>query len=288
MVAKLSLQLFTPGGLSDADCETIRRSYSSYHGTGDLSHVRHVEFWLDHNSEAFKGYRRWVDTAIASSELPPALATLIFLHWYAVAGWESGVLIEVVAARQNGATKAQVLEMLAYAYIHAGPMGMSRVAEQSSAYLKNWTETTAENVQWPPGWGADPAAFKSGLDFSQADFTADETDRLLDWFRRHHGEVPSYVRFLAKWNPRGLKSFRNRYESAVKTLPKQIAPLATFLSAGILGESEAMRRAAFQARFYGVTRAQMLPVIQSTMIHNGDLSMSKVADVMDKMLDDWP
>jgi hypothetical protein len=275
-----------PGPLSDAEIERIRQWYGEHHGEGNLDRARFIAFWLDHDSAVVKSYRRWVQTALAG--VPNTVAALTVLHTYTVLGWDSGAQYELIAALKYGATRAQALEALAYAFIHAGPMGMGRVAPLCDEYLKKWDGSASQAASWPDGWAPDPAAFRSGIDLASPGMTADEIDRVFHWYNANQGEVPSHIRFLARWNPGSLKSMRNRFESCIVTLPKQIVPLMTFNTAAILREPAAMRRAAHQARLYGVKRSHMLPMLQVAMVYTGDMGSEAIADVLAPMFDNWP
>src|SRR3546814_12457171 len=76
----------------------------------------------------------------------------------------------------------------------------------------------------PKGWAPDIQAFRSGLDFSTVDLTADEKAKLYDWYLRTIGEIPPYVRFMAEHRPRLLKTHRARIENMLYVLPKQMWP----------------------------------------------------------------
>ena len=207
-------------------------------------------------------------------------------------GWEAGAQYELIAALKYGASRAQVLEAMAFAFIHAGPMGMGRVAPLCDEYLKKWegreSDLAAQPAAWPAGWAADPAAFRSGIDLASASLDDAEKQQVFDWYETHQGEVPRHIRFLAQWSPDGLKAMRNRFESCIVTLPKQIVPLMMFNTAAVRGEPAAMRRAAYQARRYGVRRSHLLPILQIAMVYAGDMGSEAITDSVAPLFDDWP
>jgi hypothetical protein len=210
------------------------------------------------------------------------------LHTYTVLGWADGAQYEVITALQRGATVDHVLETMALAFIHAGPRGMSQVASLCSSFLKKWSGKIEFATDWPETWRPDPDAFHSGLDFQTLSLTTQEIERVTEWYTRNHGEVPSHVAFLAKWNPEGLKSLRHRYESAIVTLPKQVVPLLMLNTAAVQGNTGMMRRAAHQARYYGVLRSQALEVLTRAIAYTGDATTNLVADAIGPLFDSWP
>ena len=84
-----------------------------------------------------------------------------------------------------------------------------------------------------------------------------------------------------------LKSLRNRFESCIRTLPKQVVPLMLFNAAAIRGEFDAMRRFAFQARHCGVNRVQLLPFLQIALVYAGDLGGEAITDAVAPVFEHW-
>lgn len=282
---RIDIDWTRPGPLTAVEHEAITRWYAEHHGEGNLDRARFIGFWLEHRSEVVKHYRRWVETAIAG--VPNTVAALVMLHTYTVLGWESGAQYELIAALKYGASREQVLETMAFAFIHAGPMGMGRVAPLCGDYLKEWDGASSQSAAWPAGWAADPEAFRSGIDLEQPGLSDAETGQIFKWYELNQGEVPRHVRFLAQWSPGGLKAMRNRFESCIATLPKQIVPLMMFNTAAVRGEHAAMRRAAFQARQYGVKRSHLLPIMQTAIAYAGDIGSEAIADALAPLFDDW-
>src|SRR3546814_12117022 len=89
--------------------------------------------------------------------------------------------------------------MLAMSFIHAGPRGMQAIAEAARGI--EFEEKPANPGNYPEGWAADIGAFRSGIDYSTVDLTADEKAKLYDWYLRTIGEIPPYVRFMAAHPP---------------------------------------------------------------------------------------
>lgn len=276
-----------PGPLTAEERAALEAWYSTFHGDGDLGLVAFVPFWLRHDEMVFKRYRRWVTVATREG-LSSAVGSLLFLHHYVVRGLVGAAHYEVIGARRWGISKAQVVETLAFAFLNAGPAGMAPTAAAVDDYLAGWTtDDDVDPSVWPDGWAPDPAAFASGLDFTTRDLTAAERSGLEAWHREHQGEVPGSVTFLARHDPGSLKTYRDRYEHVTATLPKQMIPLMALFTAAIDDRPGALRRAAHQARYYGVTKAQLLLVLARVFGYAGDFTMEQVTDTLSPMLDDW-
>ena len=284
----MAVDWMRPGPLTAEERETVARWYAEFHGDGDLNLAPFVPFWLRHDEQVLKRYRRWT-TSATQEGLSSAAGALIFLHHYTMIGSERGALYEVVGARKWGIAKAQVLETLDVAFLNAGPAVMAAAAAATDDYLAAWTtDDEVDPSVWPDGWSPDPAAFASGLDFTTRTLTESERAGLEDWYLTHQGEVPDYVGFLARHDPGGLKAYRDRYEHVTRTLPKQMIPLMTLFTAAVDGRSGALRRAAHQARHYGVTRGQLLLVLARVFGYAGDFTMEQATTTLGPLVDAWP
>src|SRR3546814_9066404 len=109
--------------------------------------------------------------------------------------------------------------MLAMSFIHAGPRGMQAIAEAARGI--EFEEKPANPGNYHEGWAADIGAFRSGIDYSTVDLTADEKAKYYDWYLRTSGEIPPYVRFMAAHRPRLHKPHRAPNENMLSALPKQ-------------------------------------------------------------------
>lgn len=282
---RIAVDWLRPGPMTAEELAAMKRWYAEHHGDGNLDQARFLTFWLDHDSAIAKHYRRFVQAAVIG--IPNTVTALVMLHTYTVLGWEAGATYELIAALKYGATREQALEAMAFAFIHAGPMGMGRVALGCGDYLGRWDGKSDQPAAWPEGWAADPSAFRSGIDLDCAGLTPAETKQVFDWYEHNQGEVPRHIRFLAEHSPDGLKALRNRMESCIRTLPKQIVPLMTFNAAAIRGETAAMRRAAFQARHFGVRRPQLLPFLQIALVYAGDMGGETITDAVAPVFEHW-
>lgn len=276
-----------PGDLSPDEVDEIVHWYSTYHGLGDMTLAPFASFWLEHDHGVFKRFRLWIEGALKDG-FPPVAGGLSHLHYYCVTAFPRGALYEAVAARKWGATKRQVLDVMALAFLQGGPAGFADPAARVTPYLEAWTREEPEvDPRWPEGWAPSPEAFDAGLDLSVRETCDEEVERLRDWHRVHQGEVPSYIELLARYNREGLKAHRRRYEYSAARLPAPLVPLMALHTAANLGEADAIRRYAHQARHLGVTRAQVIPVLARAFVYAGDLRMSTAADVLLPILEDW-
>lgn len=277
--------------LSDDERRQFSEWYAKYHGQGTLDLVKFMPFWAEYRPGALKRYRRYLESvATAPTGLPLGAYPLLWLHCYSALGSERGTLYQVIFAKEAGASREEVLDTLNLAFLQAGPLWMSATASGVDEYMARWTKEPDQpgGSRWPEGWTADPDAFASGLDFSSPDLAPQELEKLEAWHMRVHGHVPRYVRFMGKHSPVQLKLFRSRYESAVRTLPKQMVPLLVLHLSAIIGRQDGMRRAALEARAFGVTKPQVMQTLGWTVLYNGLAGLDAVAEALEDILDGWP
>lgn len=272
-------------GLDWSNADTVtpeeRRSLATWYvethevdSTDELSLTGFVDFWLSERPDVLKSYRRAIETTCGFDALPAAAVGLLFLHQYVVTANAKGVLYEVIASRYWGASRAQVVETLAFAFLHAGPQGMAVATASCGDYMAAWTEQTEGSATWPDGWSTEVAALHSGIDYFSEGFTDQDREALKAWHRRTEGEVPEYVDFLADRNPAGLKAFRHRFDHALRGgLPKEMAALFLLQIAGLRGEVAATRRALQMARNFGVSEEEIAHTLSMLHIYTGHVSM---------------
>ena len=241
------------------------------------------EFWADFQPDVLKRYRLQALHSGPESIIVP----LSFLHLYSVVGYGDGVLYEVRNCQSIGATKAQILETMALAFLHAGPRGMGSVATSSADYMRTYVEPIESKRLFPVGWEPDPDAFKAGLDFSTADLSADELARLEAWYMRYEREVPSYVRFLAEFRPALLKAYRQRFEHSHFALPKQMVPYMLLHFEVSRGLAEGIREGVLLARGFGMTKTQALEAISWGMLYGGPTAIAIVDKAAGDVLRNW-
>jgi hypothetical protein len=277
--------------VTPAEAEAMKRWYESAHGSGNLDLVRYVPFMLAENPAALKRFRHWADVVAGGrglrTPLPAPLMALVWLHFYCVNPFPSGLLYEVIAARRWGATKREVIDTITIAWVHGGPHGIEVAATSSADYLAGWDERVGDGVTWPDGWSRDPTAFRSGIRFDDENsISAADLRRLEGWHREHQGEVPAYVTFLARRYPLALKVFRARYEGACSgSLAKQFVPILQLPVAMQRRDAESVRRLTFQARKYGATDDQILNAAGTAQVYLGDVGMGVALEGVAEALD---
>ena len=268
--------------------------YNETHGDGGIELVPFAPFLMDNLPAAFKLSRRHL-VAIAKPQdgirLPDVATILFYLHTYAAYANPRGIVYEIINAREAGATKAMVLDVLNYAYLSAGPRGMNAAAEHSGEYLRQWPadEPAKKDIRWPDGWAADPTALHSGIDLNSAELTDHEVRVISAWHQRMHGVVPRHVELFAKLHPEAYKIQRIRYEKSLgKTMPAQLAPLMTLHLASHRLQTGVMRQAIHQARMMGVRRHHVVHTLLMGLRQSIDpMVMEVAADGIGEVLAGW-
>lgn len=279
------LNLSNPDVTAPEEYEEFREFYVRHKGYM----LPAFEFWGEFRLDVLKRYRlqarQSVDPGVR--KLPLAY-TLAFLHLYSIMGYEDGILYEVRTSQMFGATRDQILETLAVAFLHAGPRGMRYVATSSRDFIRNFEDRLDVEKAFPDGWAPDADAFRSGLDFSNPELEPEELSRLRQWYMRYEGEIPGYVSLLADLNPALLKAYRQRFENSIRTaLPKQMMPYLMVHFEVTRGRPDGIREGVLLAKGFGVSRAQVLDAISWGMLYGGPASVSVVDRAVGDVLRDW-
>lgn len=214
------------------------------------------EFWLENDPEVLKRYR--LQAALSRSKPVTALG---MLHTYAVHGYEDGILYEIRNAQGWGATKAQILETLAVAFLHGGPRAMRFVAKAATEELRNFRHSGTP-MAFPEGWEPDPDALRSGLDFTTPGLSGEERAALDAWYCKTIGGVPDWVTLLADRRPEVLKAYRGRLENAIRdALPKQVLPWLLIQFNTARGFSDGIREWVLVGRAFGMKHAEIMDAV---------------------------
>lgn len=280
------LDLSRPTVTTDEEIEAFRAAYRESKGYS----LPAFEFWLPVRPDIVKRHRLQVRQTPGPASLEvPAANVLVFLHYYAVIGYEDGILYEARLAQHSGASREEVLDTLAVAFIHAGPMGMRYVASALADYDYEPPPSAPHRPRaYPDGWENDPTAFSSGLDFDVPELLPGEADLVRDWYVANLGEVPAYVEFLARHRPNLLKAYRSRFETAIGTgLPKQMMPYFMLHLNVVRGWPEGIREAALLARGFGMTREQVVDAVAWAMFYGGPDSITIAERAVGGLLEQW-
>ena len=287
-------QDYSSAEITDAEWQGMQKWYADLHGTGDLDLVKFLPFMKGLRPDALKLYRRWVETVPAGVGLPDALPgpvmAMVWLHYYVVLGYREGILYEIIMAKEFGATRAQVGDVITLGWLRGGPNGLNAAAGVALEYMQQWDPADpGAGIDWPAGWEPDAEAFRSGADLSPDNaMSQDDLAKLSDWHQRVQGEVPAYVPFFAEGYPLALKMWRARYENvAAGTLPKQFIALLQLHVAALTGADDGVRRAAHMARAFGVSRTQVLQILANTQVYLGDLASNQAVTPVQELLAGW-
>ena len=242
------------------------------------------EFWLEFRPDVLKRHKARTRHFRTAEEPDYPLVTLLAaLHQYVVEGFREGIAYELRLSQTLGATRADLLDLLSVAWIHAGHPGMYAAAA-SADFLRDY-EDPEPVERFPAAWSFDPRAFDSGMDYSRRDATPADMDALQDWYRRTLGEIPGYVSLLARHRPGLLKAYRDRYEHAIRdSLPKQMLPFLMLHRNVVRGFGEGIRENVLLGKALGMTREQLLDAICSAVLHAGAEALSVVDEAAGDLL----
>lgn len=275
------LDLARTGETTDAERQAFQEFYNRALGRAHSG----LDFWLDNGPDVLKRYRHFANTAAPGSLVTERTMTgFWFLELYSLTGYVEGVRYIVHMWQNLGCTREQVLEGISIGFLHNGPRGMETVAEALKDY--EWIEPAAP-PNFPAGWGPDPEAFDSGLDFSNPALTTAELRGLEAWYERWLGEVPPQVRALAKYRPEMLKAYRNRFEHCLRTLPKQMMPYTLLHNNVIRGFGDGIREDVLMCRGFGVGKQPTMRAILSALLNGGMEGASIVARSAGDVLEAW-
>jgi hypothetical protein len=219
----------------------------------------------------------------------PSLANILTLSMqnilsYMMYGWETGILNEFHTLRRNGLSLQQLMELVMFSQLYAGMRGLGHVYRAVGDLLPVFAEPTVA-PEFPEGWAADPAAFKAGLDFSTREMTSHDLANLTAWYEDTIGYVPKSIQFGLKHNPQFLKVNRAKWEVALKTLPKQVAPYLMLRHHTITGSRDGLREAALLGRAWGVTPHWIVQGITGTaMYFTGMVGLYAAYEAGDELL----
>jgi hypothetical protein len=270
------------GSLSQEEVEASQEFYKKTLGTTLIG----LEFWNEHGPDQLRRYRRFVDVSTPGRYEggQRKVDGFGFLPYYANQGFAFGVQYLLRTRQRLGLTKAQIEEGVAMAFLVCGPMGMDTIARALADF--EWI-VPEQPATYPEGWAADPDAFKCGLDYSKDELSPQERRTLEDWYRNTLGEVPPYVRFLARERPTVLKAMRNRWENCFVELPKQFMPVSMLHYAVTTNSKEGIRENVLLAKAWGVSKEMTLNLICSALINGWTSGASLVEEAAGDVLSKW-
>jgi hypothetical protein len=261
----------------------FRRSYTAEDGRPHVA----FEFLIENRPSILKRYRlfaTYLSPPFGNARLISALS-LGFMSFYGLLGFEPGILYCLISLHRAGFSRAEVFEALELPFLTCGPRGLQTIAQALDGY--EWPPDPCEPVGWDGGWAADPGALSSGVDPATRQVLPGEVDKIVGWYERTLGEVPPYVRYLARFNQPALKAWRIRWEHALPTLPKQLLPMTLLTAACLHGEAADIRENVLLARAFGVHLDELRLALETCAVY-GPGKLSTVMSAAGDILEAWP
>lgn len=290
------LDLSTLDEISAEEFEAFKLHYATRDGRSHPGLNMWVEQGRPDYLKRYRLFAHFLATAPTDAVTPDNAATnrgdankaggsIACLFWYGLLGFEEGNRYSLSNLQSGGFSKDECLQAIALACLHSGPRGMETMANVLATY--EWKEPSVP-PRFGPGWSHDRGRLEAGLDFSTPDLQPGEALRLEQWHGDTTGEVPAYVRFLARHNPPLLKAARNRWENLLTTLPVQLLPTTLFQVHMLRQDRAGIRENALLARAWGVGYPEMVHALSAWMVF-GSVQMATMAqEVVGDLLDSWP
>jgi hypothetical protein len=242
--------------------------------------------WLENRPDMLKLHTRLLPN-FRRPETPQAtfMQSIGQLHTYIALDWEIGITNEFKVLQTQGLSKAQLMEIVMAAQVYAGIRGLEAVYRATWPFLRDFQDRS-EPATFPAGWAPDPAAFKAGLDTSTLEYTDQDRRALEDWYLRNGGEVPKWVRFMAKHRPAFLKAYRLRWEGISRgALPKQCLPFMMIYHNVVNGYADGLREAVLLGKSWGLTKDWLLlAIIGAAYYYTGFEGLNMVEDAVGDVL----
>lgn len=209
------------------------------------------------------------------------------IHSYMMLGWETGIHNEFATLRRNGMSVEQTMELVMFSQLYAGMRGLGHVFRAVGEDLPAYGPPVNPPAPFPKGWDVDPDAFKCGLDFNTRELTKTDLKNLTEWYEKNVGYLPGSIQFGIKHHPEFVKVNRAKWEVAIKTLPKQIAPFLMLRHHTIIGSEDGLLESARLARSWGITNKLIIQAITGTVMYfTGLEGMYAPFRVLDEFLDE--
>jgi hypothetical protein len=202
-------------------------------------------------------------------------------------GYETGLRSQFNSLRRRGVKKQTIMEVVMLAQMYAGMRGLGHVYRAVGDILPAFTSPDRPEP-WPDNWGADPAAFRCGLDLTSRDMSAADITNLTDWYDRTIGYVPDSVAFGLKYSPKFIKLNRARWERTLKTAPKQLAPFQMLRHNMVTNSVAGLRESALLAKAWGITRQQVaFSVTNTAMYYTHFEGLYAVDKALEPIFENW-
>ena len=214
----------------------------------------------------FAKLSRWGSDLFASDAENVLMLAVQNMHSYMMQGWETGIRNTFHTLHRNGLNTAQMMEIVMFSQLYAGMRGLGHVYHAGGDLLPVMGPPR-RSPAFPEGWAPDPAAFQAGLDMSTREMTRQDVDNLTAWYQRTLGFLPNSIAYGLKLNPQFVKINRAKWESAIVTLPKQVAPYLLVRHHTSVGSVEGLREAVLLARAWGMSNEWIMRGIVGTVMY---------------------
>ena len=181
------------------------------------------------------------------------------------------------------------MELVMFTQLYAGMRGLGHVYRAVGDYLPAYAPPDEPLAPYrAAGWAADPEAFRCGLDLSTREMTAADRANLDAWYEQNIGYVPASILFGLKYHPEFVKVNRAKWEVAIRTLPKQIAPYLMLRHNTITQSVEGLREAALLGKAWGITREYTIQAVMGTVMYfTGFEGLHAPNEALDEILENW-
>jgi hypothetical protein len=151
-----------------------------------------------------------------------------------------------------------------------------------------------------PGPTSEPWRSKldTGLDWARDDFTPEEREQLLQWYRDKHGlgdmALNQFAEFLLEHHPRGLKRWRSAAIQATSPselgagLPQHAFGLMYLHLYCVLQNERGILYSLVSCKEWGRSRAEVLDAVRFSFVTGGPMALNAFMNLSREYLDDWP
>jgi hypothetical protein len=265
------------------------------------AHLIHVWSWrgplyelyanslmLDYAPDFAKLHRWGADLFGRPSHTNVILFSSQNIHSYMMLGWETGILNEFNTLRRNGMSKEEIMELVMFSQLYAGMRGLGHVYRAVGDFLPALAGPGEPRAPYPDGWAADPDAFKAGLDLSTREVTPADRQNLEAWYESTIGYMPDSVLFGLRYHPEFTKVNRAKWEVAIRTLPKQLAPYLMIRHNVVIQSVEGLKEAVLLGKAWGISKQHVIQgVTCSAGYFTGIEGLHTAHTALEQILDNW-
>ncbi|HZV19511.1 MAG TPA: hypothetical protein VFF84_12550 [Sphingobium sp.] len=257
---------------------------------GPLYEMGANSLMLDYMPPQFAKAHRWGSDFFGRPDLENiALLGVGTLAAYLVLDWETGILNQFQVLRRNGMSKQQIMEIVMFVQLYGGMRQLGHVYRAVGDMMPTFAEPANPPAKFPANWTVDPDAFKAGLDLSTRDFTEQDRAAITGWYERNIGYVPASITAGLEMDPEFMKMNRMKWENAIVTLPKQVAPQVMIRINMITGNVEGLRESILLARNWGISRQHVINgIFAATMYFTAFEGLHTASQAARDILRDWP